>query len=744
MNCNNCGAPLKEGAKFCTRCGAAQSKSTDGSQQNPTPSNSFNVIKQRLYWNIQPGVVAQQIKEADFIQYDTTQGVIINDGTTAYIKAGGKLLAEIKGGCYDFIPSEELNRILETRVSGISSLLRRAGRFVTNLIFGTKIQDKIGDEYSRLKKLETLDQVLKYLKGNELFSVSLKQDREFQLIIGSIQDGPDGSNDFEPMIVRTKHLDLQMAIKGFFRIDNFEEFSNYYLTENSYVSTSMLAKDISSSIKVILQDCLKDTIIEETYISESVKATIEHNMRNINMHGLVLTNLVEIAIQNEAIERMREVAREMYLSEHELSYLQRTNDYRNRLNTVLAQQALHEARTDLEFHQELQKINKDQALSQDELDKFYILLSRERRIWEAQGIRDEKQAYNEINNSLAEIKKTELLRDEEFAILEDKIKEGTITRGFALDLLGLKNAIDYEKIRTGGEQTIDMQELTHQLNKQRMEDEYENERFYTDLKRRSDAAREVKKVDNEQTIFEYDLAERAVKSQMERYQEFAKLEDELDYHATDREMKLRGQEFDHSYRVMQEEQLTERQRLEMQKAMGADQIMAQHIGKMDATAQAAFAQSFAAANDVAREKEIAAEKEQMLLNMLKMQQESSNVHSNEIKEMFSGVMSTVAHMSDSMVQNRDQQRNEYRDQLRREQDRHDAHQDRALNYTTRGEVKIPVRQRPDVYIATKEDNIPQNDIKADNNAPATKKCSFCGKVHSLKERFCDECGSELK
>lgn len=729
MNCKNCGAPLKEGAKFCTRCGTAQEQ-----------VDSFNVIKQRLYWNIQPGVVAQQIKEVDFMQYDTTQGVIINDGTTAYIKAGGKLLAEIKGGCYDFIPPEEINKILETRVTGVMPWLRnKVGRFISNLIFGKSIQDKVEDEYESLKKLNTLDQVLEYSKRNALFSISLKQNREFQLLIGSLQNENDGSNSFEPMIVRTKHLDIQMAVKAFFKIDNFEEFSNYYLAENSYVSTAMLAKDIAANVKVALQESLKDIIIEDTNIPESVKATIEHNMRNLNMHGLVLTNLVEIAIHNDAIERMREVAREMYLSEHELSFLQRSHDYRNRLNTELAQQALNEARTDLDFYKELQKINKDQALTDDELDRFYILLSREKRIWEAQGKRDEAVAYNEINNSLADIRKTELLRDEEIAVLEDKIKEGTITRGFALDLLGLQNAIEYEKVRTGGEQTVDMQELTHQLNKKRIVAEFDEEQFYKQLKRESDSVRESYKVENEQTMFEYELAERAAKSQMDRYKEMAMLDDELEDHATDRQLKLRGQELDYNYRITQENQLTERQRLAAQKEMSADQIMAQEIRNMDAAAQAEFAQSFAAAKDAAREKEIAAEKEQLLLNMLRMQQNANDGHSNDMKEMVNKMMATVAQMSDSMVQNRDQQRNEYRDQLKREQDRHDAHQDRALNYTTRSEVRNTAVPRTAVYVSTQEDN-----AKTEPAPQLTKKCGSCGKIHSQEERFCDQCGSELK
>lgn len=96
-------------------------------------------------------------------------GIIINDGTTAYIKANGKLIAEIHGGAYDFIKPEELESLLNTRIGGLRSGIGNGFRFIANLILGRRVKDQISNQADELRQLQSLDHTIEYLKKGALF-----------------------------------------------------------------------------------------------------------------------------------------------------------------------------------------------------------------------------------------------------------------------------------------------------------------------------------------------------------------------------------------------------------------------------------------------------------------------------------------------------------------------------------------------------------------------------------------------
>ena len=762
MNCISCGAPLMPGAKFCTRCGTKQSVSSasaqvstapKASQDEPAPNAPFAQVKQKIYWNIQQGEIARQIKEAEFTKYDTALGVIVNDGTTAYIKANGVLLKELRGGTYDFIPSSELNQVLQTRVGGAPSWFKRSCRFVSNLIFGEKVEDRVAKSDDDLAKLRSFEQVLEYMKRGDLFSIALKQNREFLLVLGGSHATQDQCSDFYPMKVRTKYLDVNLGVKAYFQISDFPEFSEYYLGDKDLVRTNDLCLEFTPLVQSVIQTCMQDVEIKENVIADEIREKIEVRLKALNLHGVTLKSIVELTVNSEDLERMRQFARELYLSEQELDVLRRSNEFKNRMSAVVAEQQIHEARTELEIYNRLQDINKDKLLSEDELEKFYMVLSREKRIRETQN-------EDQINAALADIEKTGLLRAQEIDIVRHQVKEGFYQRGQAIRLMQLRGEIEAEQVRAEGLQGLEMKQLLHQLDLVRKQEEFKDEQFYKNLERSQavvraemNAKREAYAVENEQAEFLYNLAERGQNAQMQRLKEMELLDADLEDRATERKLKEQQLQFDHEYRMQQDKELTERERLHVHQQMSAEQIMADEARHLDKDAQVAYANSFSAGKDAEREREFAAEQRAMLERQLASQQQAGDKHADDMKEMMNNMMATMAQMSGNMVQNRNEQREEYREQLIREQHRHDQHQDRALNYTTR--VLQPAQSQP-AQQQTAPQQPAQQPAPQQQPAPKTAQANYkmctnpdCeshkrGDKYPVLEFICAYCGKELE
>jgi hypothetical protein len=166
MNCIKCNSDLKEGAKFCGKCGTSQvaqpvvSNPVTGGETAATTTvqvsksegseSGINRVRNKIFWDIQPGELARRFNEAQLEEKDNVAaGIIINDGTTAYIKAGGEFVSEIHGGAYNFVAPEKLKSEAQNRVGGAikeaAGLLERGFTFVSNLLFGKKVEDK-GDK----------------------------------------------------------------------------------------------------------------------------------------------------------------------------------------------------------------------------------------------------------------------------------------------------------------------------------------------------------------------------------------------------------------------------------------------------------------------------------------------------------------------------------------------------------------------------------------------------------------------
>ena len=164
MNCSKCGAPLKPGAKFCVKCGTKVSGNIpEATQPQNQPTEDLIVTNQRIHWNITPGQVARVITEQEMATYKDVEGIIIAEGTTAFIRANGTTIASISGGSYDFQPRR--TSVGET----VSTCISNAWQIIIDLF------------KSRRKQLENKSEEEATPNSKEIFLHKQKQERHSRL-----------------------------------------------------------------------------------------------------------------------------------------------------------------------------------------------------------------------------------------------------------------------------------------------------------------------------------------------------------------------------------------------------------------------------------------------------------------------------------------------------------------------------------------------------------------------------------
>lgn len=706
QTCPKCGSPLRPGAKFCTSCGTKLATAGTVQPHAPAPApaakapaddsmaSDLNRVRGRIYWNIQPGQVARVIDEAEFDSYNELNGIIIPEGTTAYIRSNGHTIATMGGGTYDF------NTSAERKPAGES--IKKGWGFIINLFKSRKKEQENSPEEQLY--LQQQQAILENAKRGAAFSVIILLDKAFPLLIGAKRASIDDYKDFIPMKIQTSHIDIDLGINAYFKITDHERFILHYLTDKKQLNTAQIIDEINDTVRNIVQDLLYDVEIETTRLPKELCALIKEKLNEAApgmFFGISVVRIVEISSSNEDIDRFRALGRELYLSENELDYLRRTNDFKNRLSDAQNAQRLNEAASELEFDKRIDEINKDKLLHDDEIEKFKSFLRNERIIREARTDAEREAA-------LIEIEKGGLLKQNELQELKDNISAGNYKRGMALRMMQLRDGIEFERVRMEGEAEKAAAIVRKELEIEALKDDYKDSRFYKELEQQRKVAETG--LDIEQRKRDMDFNDEKRRHDMQREDDDAQFAQFLEMQRA-------------------EEQSRENQRrheadIEKMKWDKAQDLSDEKVWALTGGENArAYAESkYNAEHIIENQKKLEAQKREADARLdaeRASRDEERRENQAQMVSLMRDLMAMTGGIQAQKETERERQLKERDERILRQENRMDTAYDRALDYTTR---------------------TPQQ-----KQAPARKAtCPECGAAIEAGAKFCPDCGAGIE
>lgn len=652
------------------------------------------LVRNKAIWKLQPGELARHIAPDEWgYVSEHLEGLVIEEGTSAIIFVDGQEVAQMGSGMYVFDDKHKAAADIEAerRKHENQGFFSRLADGIYRFFTGHKREESTQQREERRRRVQ---QIIGRLKKDTIIDVYLKSDRIFPAI-------------FEPYIVQSRYMDLQVGVSTQMQIGNFKDFIANYLAGRKTVTVTDVVKSVETAVFSILRFQFREIEVSERGLDEvtfnAIRERLKTNLPNL-LHGLVVIDVLDIATTNEQLKRFRQVEEQLYCSEQEYDFLLRTNEFRNRIASEENDQKIREARSEQDLRVRLDEINKDNLLHADEMEQFVSLLMNQKVIREATNKAD-------LDKALLEIQRNNLISKEEFEIFlsdlenrrfdRDQVSEQLRVRSLlatALQKMEADKTLTLQKIEDkkttniavihakdeisdaewetyrkerardaedwdleaaiyGRKYVLDRQKLIDEAEKRRLENAKAAEEI-VGKKQEGQFTREEKLADHEvDEKIKEDEYRRKVQEKEDKLKELQRLID-LDQDTKDRETRRDLEE----KRALAELELTRlkeeheqeikrrtieadlaKTKIQVEGNMSAEQWVARNVAQMDAGAQAKFAESFSHLTETELAKKNAEEREKLYQQMIDMAK-ANNVDMREVQSANAGQQMEIIKM----------------------------------------------------------------------------------------------------